>query len=159
MRLNRASGSLIQTPRGTSQGYGTRGHTRLGLFAASGLATSTRGLPGVHGNAINQRHPSVSHGYGLGVGLSSGIRTSHMRHGKHDSHGSRGPWSATQLGHILKLVSIDNHPSLPSKALCLRRNNGGRNRNKTLQAHDPGMPLGIIDSEGNTHSIDTYRDE
>ncbi|KAK2044124.1 hypothetical protein LZ31DRAFT_301029 [Colletotrichum somersetense] len=85
------AGGIIHTPRGTSQGYGTKSHTGLGLLTASGLATSTRGLSGVHDNNTNTRLPPVPHGYGLGVGLSSGVRTSHIRHGKHDSRGSRGP--------------------------------------------------------------------
>ncbi|KAK1975855.1 hypothetical protein LZ30DRAFT_334276 [Colletotrichum cereale] len=86
-----AQGSVIQTPHGIPRGYDTRSYTRFGLSTASGLATSTDGLSGVHDNSTNPRHPPVPHGYGLGVGLSSGIRTSHIRHGKHDSRGSRGP--------------------------------------------------------------------
>ncbi|KAK2013047.1 hypothetical protein LZ32DRAFT_270153 [Colletotrichum eremochloae] len=90
-RLMAVTGNVIQTPCGTPLGHGTKTHTRPGQLTASGLAASTHGLSGVHENATNPRHPPVPHGYGLGVGLSSGIRTSHIRHGKHGSRGSRGP--------------------------------------------------------------------
>ncbi|KAK1596267.1 uncharacterized protein LY79DRAFT_58860 [Colletotrichum navitas] len=109
-RLMADAGSVIQTPRGTPQGHDAKSHTRLGLLTASGLATSARGHSGAHENDTNPRHPPVPHGYGLGVGLSSGIRTSHIGHGKHDGRGSHGPMerniarSYSQAGQCPALV-------------------------------------------------------
>ncbi|CCF32610.1 hypothetical protein CH063_04962, partial [Colletotrichum higginsianum] len=73
---------------------GAESHARFGSSAASKPAvrtSSSRGISGVLGNASNIRNQPVLRGHGLGLGLSSGIRTSHtsqVNHGSHNSHGS-----------------------------------------------------------------------
>ncbi|KZL81128.1 e3 ubiquitin-protein ligase ccnb1ip1 [Colletotrichum incanum] len=92
-RLTIGAGDVVQTPRRTLRGHGVRSQGRFGLLMGSGLAVgtpSTRGPSGVLGNVPNPRNLAVPRGYGLGIGLSSGIRTSNIRHGNYDRLGSRG---------------------------------------------------------------------
>ncbi|OBR08939.1 E3 ubiquitin-protein ligase CCNB1IP1 [Colletotrichum higginsianum IMI 349063] len=97
-RSGPAQGGDVQTPRGTPRTHGVdigaESHARFGSSAASKPAvrtSSSRGISGVLGNASNIRNQPVLRGHGLGLGLSSGIRTSHtsqVNHGSHNSHGS-----------------------------------------------------------------------
>ncbi|KZL75468.1 E3 ubiquitin-protein ligase CCNB1IP1 [Colletotrichum tofieldiae] len=95
------AGDIVQTPHRTPRGNGVGSHSKFGLMTGSAIAVGTpsgRGPYSLPGNAPNPRKPPVPRGYGLGVGLSSGIRTSNVRHGNHDHLGSRGlmEHSATQ---------------------------------------------------------------
>ncbi|OHW92795.1 E3 ubiquitin-protein ligase CCNB1IP1 [Colletotrichum incanum] len=90
-RPKSAQGDVVQTPRRTLRGHGVRSQGRFGLLMGSGLAVgtpSTRGPSGVLGNVPNPRNLAVPRGYGLGIGLSSGIRTSNIRHGNYDRLGN-----------------------------------------------------------------------
>ncbi|KAJ0298605.1 hypothetical protein COL516b_009689 [Colletotrichum fioriniae] len=87
--LTKCAGGFVSTPRGTPRGHGSDSHERFGLSTASGLGTGT-GTPmprGPSGNLPLARHPPISRGRGLGVGLSSGIRTGHTSHGSYGSTG------------------------------------------------------------------------
>ncbi|KXH59610.1 hypothetical protein CSAL01_04366 [Colletotrichum salicis] len=89
----------MSTPRGTPRGHGSGSHGRFGLSTAPGLGTGTETpMPrGPSGNLPFARHPPISCGRGLGVGLSSGIRTGHISHG---NYGSTGRNEAELYSHV-----------------------------------------------------------
>lgn len=72
------------TPRGTPQRHDIGNMVNFGLSTTPGLAANvplTRGPAGTQGDRLHLTWRPIPRGHGLGIGLSSGIRTSHGSYG------------------------------------------------------------------------------